>query len=694
MKRKISFILALTMLITIVPLTSFAEENYDKGLKEAIVKSKELFNIGSEYDKFTHNVTTRDGSTVFHLNWSDSKNKLGNVDVSIATDGTVVSYGKWKPIYDRQGPKLPKISKEEGLKIAKDFITKVSPKFANKIKHIDISELLNINSDGYNYYFVRTENNIPYYNNNIDIYVDKTTGEVKNYYANWDMNLEFSSKKDIISLEKAKKLYKEKIGINLIYKSTYMYTTPETFLAYGPLDINTGINAKDGEVIPLYNYYVPYEKTADMEAGDGALNELSPDEKKAVEEMSGLISKEEAEKIGREILEIDEEYKLNNINLYTSWRSDNDYNWEMSFMKKNDSKIYYSNISINAKTKKLVSFHKSYPFNENAKVKYNEDESLEIAQKFIKKLNPDNYKEIELKINPVRVNPPEEQRRYYFDFIRKIDNSYVQGEGITIYIDGVNGEVVEYRVNWSNQDFPSKDNVISIDKAYDILFNDIGIELKYMTNDRYDIDVEDKKEATLVYGLKNEKPANIDANTGTILNNNGNPYKTLTITNYKDIENSYAKDKINILTQYGIALPGENFNPNENINQKDFLYLLAKANSPYFEIDSSKDALYTHMINLGIIKENEKAPEKIVTKEEGIKYIIRAMNYAKIADLNDIYKDLFKDTKDIDPKLKGYVSIAHGLGIVQGDNDKLYPKVELKREDGASMIYNYLFNVN
>ncbi|NMB27766.1 MAG: S-layer homology domain-containing protein, partial [Tissierellia bacterium] len=54
-------------------------------------------------------------------------------------------------------------------------------------------------------------------------------------------------------------------------------------------------------------------------------------------------------------------------------------------------------------------------------------------------------------------------------------------------------------------------------------------------------------------------------------------------------------------------------------------------------------------------------------------------------------KDLFKDTKDIDPKLKGYVSIAYGLRIVEGAGGKLNPKAELKREDGANMIYNYLF---
>ena len=181
MKRKIAFLLALTMFLTIIPLNSFAQ-NYDKQLKKAIVRSKELFNIGSEYDEFRQEVSTREGQVLFYLNWSDSKGKLGNVNVTITEDGTVTSFSKWKPRYDEQRPQLPKISKEEGLKTAEDFIKKVSPKFADSIKYIDVQEPLNIYSDGYNYYFIRTENGIPYYNNNINIYIDNSTGSKRLLY--------------------------------------------------------------------------------------------------------------------------------------------------------------------------------------------------------------------------------------------------------------------------------------------------------------------------------------------------------------------------------------------------------------------------------------------------------------------------------------------------------------------------------
>lgn len=689
MRRKISFILALIIIFTAIPFISLAQD-YDKQLEEAILKSKKLFNIGSEYDNFTHSVSSYNGTTVFYLNWSDKDEKLGYIEVSITVDGTVLSYSKWKPSYGEDRPKLPKVSKEEGLKKANDFINKVSPEFAKSIKYIDNEELLNVNSDRYYYNFVRTYNGIPYYNNTIDISVDNITGEVVNYYANWQFDLKFQDANNIISLEESEKLYKEKIGLELLYKSAFVKDKEKTFLVYAPLNTNLGINAKDGEVISFYDYIGIYDRGNDMGGAISKEAELSPDERKAVEGIQGIISKEKAEKIAKDTLKLDSGYKLDYISLYNEWNTKDKYFWQMSFSKGTDNDSYYASASIDAKTGDIIYLYKYNPTSSDKKVKYNQEESLNIAKEFINRMEPDKVQLIELNENIEDVRPLKEQRSYYFNFIRKVDNAYVQNEGIYITVDAVNGEIAEYRIEWSDKEFPSQDNTIAIDKAYEVLFDDIGLELKYIRNEGYGNENE-AKEAILVYGLKQDKPINIDAYTGNILNYNGEIYNKASVISYKDIDSSYAKEKINILAKYGISLPGEEFRPKEKIIQKDFLYLLAKANSPYMEIDDV-DSLYSYLIRMNIVKEDEKAPERIVTKEEAVKYIIRAMNYDEIADLTQIYKDLFKDTGSIDPKLKGYVAIAYGLNIVQGDNGYLNPKAQLNREDAANMIYNYLFN--
>mgnify|MGYP001287490266 FL=1 len=692
MRRKLCLILALIMLFTAIPHTTFALQDYDKQLEQAIIKCKKLFNIGDEYDKFNSSVSNYDGTTVFYLVWTDSKGQLGSIDVSITADGDVLSYSKWDISYKQDRPKLPKISKEEGLKIAKQFIQKVSPKFANNIKYIDNQEPLDVNSDRYTYRFIRTEKGIPYYNNSIDIHVSNSTGQVLKYYVNWDMNIVFADNKGIITVDEAQKLYREKIGLNLLYKLKYVGDSSETYLAYGPLNTNLAIEAKKGEVVSYYEYIGIYDRGAMGGIEKSIQEELSPDEKKAIESLSGIIPKKEAEQIGREILGLDSKYKLEYINLYKYYIDDSIYLWEIGFTKENNNDSYYARISIDAKTGNLISFYKYIPTDPSKKPKFNREESIKIAEEFIDKMNPDKKDLIEFNQYSNGVVPLDDQQNYYFEFNRKLGNAYVENEGIYVSVDAVNGVVNNYSINWSNRDFPSQDNVIPLDEAYEILYSEIGLELKYIVAENNGKNPSDKREAILVYGLSNNKPANIDANTGIILDYNGKPFKESIKSSYKDIEDSYAKDKINVLVQYGIALPGEEFKPKDKIIQRDFLYMLAKANSPYVEIDDSEDKLYSYLMNVGVVKEGERFPERVVTKEEAIKFIIRALNYDEIADISEIYKDLFKDTKDISPGLKGYVAIAYGLKIVEGYNGFLNPKAELKREDAASIIYNYLFN--
>lgn len=698
MKKRVSAVLAIVMILTLIPIGSFAQQNFDKQLKEAITKSKELFNIGKEYDKFSSDVSSYDGKTAFHLNWSDSKEKLGSINVSVTVDGEILSYSKYKPYYGENRPKLPKVSKDQGLKIAKDFIGKVSPDIAKNMEYVDRDEQLDIYSDSYNYFFTRTVNGIPYSENNINITVDNITGEVRDYYTNWDKDIVFSEAKDVISNEKAQELYKEKIGLKLIYKTSYMETEPRLYLTYASLRNDVGIDAKNGEVVQI-DYYGPYYEGMDMHMGakgEENAEDLSPDEQKAVESVSGLISEEEAEKLGRKYLEIDKDYKLESANLYKNWKNKGEYKWYLGFVKNVNGVEKYSNVAINAKSKELISFYRWADVNSNKEIKYSEKQALDIAKNFIAKTNPEkvnNIEFIESISNSSRVEG-DPQKIVYLNFMRIEDGAYVLDDAIRVSVDLTEGKIIEYEIDWYNGKLPSKDKVISIDEAYDILFDKIGMEVRYTVPNRYDKIDNKKLEAILVYGLKKDRPNDIDANTGEILDYQGMPYVKREKISYKDIDKSYAKDKINILTQYGIGFPGDEFKPSEKLTQRDFLFLLAKANNSYLGSDilNNDEKLYSYLMNTGIVKDDEKAPKKIITKEEAIKYIIRALKYDKVADLNSIYKDLFKDTKDINPELKGYVSIAYGLKIVEGNNGYLRPKAELKREDGANLIYNFLFS--
>lgn len=687
MKRKLCFLLFIVVLATSIPSTIFAQD-YDKQLEKAIIKSKELFEIGDEYDKFDYNISKYDDETIFYLSWRDSEEELGSIYVTINSEGEVIRYEKNSKNSYENRPKLPNITLEEGYNTAVKFIEKVSPEVKDHLQYVENNEPLNVYYKNYSYEFRRIENGVPFYANRVVVYVDNYTGEVVDYYIYWDKDLVFDDTKGIISIDEAKEKYAEKIGLDLIYRVKYGEESKEYYLVYAPMNSSLSIDAKTGEVVTDIYIYNSIENMSKEMAAGGDIG-LSPEEQMAIDEIKGIISEDEAEKIGREILDLDEDYIMDSIRLYKEWGDEGNYYWSLYFMKESEDVYLRAGIRINAITKEVTYYYKRIPTPDGAKAKYDKEESLKIAMDFIEKMAPDKKDYVELMESPLPIRPLENQEYYYFELMRKYDNAYVYNNGIYIAVDAINGKVTEYHINWSNEELPSQDNIISIDKAYDTLFNEIGLELRYIRSNEGD---EEENTAILAYVLKEDKPAIIDANTGVILNSSGEPYTEKTIVSYKDIDSSYAKEKIEILAKFGIALPGDKFNPKEEMLQKDFLYLLCKAKRPYINTDDEEN-MYKYLVYEGIIKEEEKAPNRVITKEEAIKYIVRALGYEKIAQLDNIYKDIFKDSNDISEGLKGYVALAYGLNIVEGSNGYLNPNKAIKREDGANMIYNFLFNV-
>lgn len=691
--KKMVLLLSVAIIFSFfLPTVTLGEPEYNKKMEEAIDRSKKLFNIIDEYDIFDSSVSSYDGNTVFYLNWNDSSGKLGGVSVSAYSDGSIISYNKYKAYYEENQSNLPKFPKEEGLNIALKYIEKIDSHIANNVKYNESKEPLNPKSREYYYEFTRIINGVPYADNSLIVSIDKNTGELLSYNLNWNNNLSFPNKSRIISLEKAKKLFKEKIGLSLVYKTDYTYEKPKMYLVYTTLYGKKGIDAKSENVFN-YNRYDYLDEYNEINIkGKGNIG-IEPDERKAVEGISNLLSEKQAEEKAREILDIDNEYTLSDLNLYSYWKNKGEYVWTMNFTKSNEEVAKNSyNVSLNAKTGELKSFYHDCSQDENCEVKYNREEVLEIAEKYIGKMSSDKNEEIELvedildakKIDPI----------FYFNFIRKYNDAYVASDSISVSVDGRSGQVIGYNIDWSKEEIPDLTVNITLDDAYEILFEEVGMKLVYVEENNLSNEKDTTENIRMGYLLNPEKPLYISAETGEILDYNGKPFKVKTVQTYVDIDKSYAKEKIEVLAEHGLNLSGNKFKPKEKITQCQFLYLLARTNTSNFNLDDERsiENLYNYLINMKVIEESEKEPDKIITREESIKYIIKMMKYDKIAEATYIYKDIFKDSKDIDKELIGYVSVACGLNIVEGNNGYIRPKSELSRQDAAIMIYNYLFN--
>lgn len=702
MKNTLILILVFSILFSgIIPLTVYGETVDEEKLEGIILRLKELFGISNDYDNFVSRVSSYDGKANYFLNWSDSQEKLPNIRINVDSDGNINSYSKYYNQLTESESKLPKISKEEALNIALKFIEKVDPVVFKEIKLKESSQPISTWDRYYYFRFIRNINDIPYNSNTVNIDVDMQTGEVMSYYANWERDVEFPDAKNIISLDQARKVYKDEIGLKLVYKQKNTVRIMEDgqeedryFLAYSTLGELKGIDAITGKSISL-SYHFPYkdeiaEKQNVNGAGDAPI--ITPEEKEEIDKLRGLKTIEEVEKKAREILDLDTSYVLRNRNLYSSWDNTDEFYYSLSFVKTIDERELYTNISLNAKTLELQSFNKYTDVDDKVKPIINKAQALKLAKDYLTKINSDKVNQVEF----LELYEIEDKQQFYgFSFIRKVDDIYVESNAITIGVDAVNKEIYSYNINWYKGELPAKKNIITIDKAYDVLFNDIGFDLNYYDIYNYvNIDSENERDIKLVYSVNQDKPNIIDAFTGEILDYQGNVYKDKNIPTYNDIDDSYAKDKINTLSEYGVGFGSDKFNPKDTIIQKDFLYLLWQSMNPYRTSSATDiDEVYKNLIRQNIIKESEVNRERAVTKEEAVKYVIRAINLEKIAQIPNIYADIFKDVDDIDTNLKGYVTLAYGLKILNGDGTEyIRPKYELKREDAASIIYNYMFN--
>lgn len=696
--KKISLLLTFTMLVlSIIPSISYGENNYDKKLEENIVKAKELFNISSDYDKFNSNVNSYESNTTFNLNWRDTSKKLNNINITMDLDGNIISYDSYPEIYKEPTTKSPKNTKEELEKAALDFIKRISPDIRNSIKIQLNTYPIYPNDTNYSFTYVRYVNDIKYAQNTVNITLDKYTGKVINYYVNWDRNIEFPKIDKAMKLDKAKELFKEKLGLKPIYKWSRPYRPVDIredmgdyYLAYSPLDYNQGIDAITGEKTNI-DYYGSFRN--DKMSAEGGLGSegLTPAEQGEVDKLKSLFDSETAEQKMRQLVDIGDNYKAKSKSLYSDYNNPNQYRWNISFSKdENGNQMSFIDVSIDAKSGELLNFYKSLNYSETEKPTITKEKSIEIAKSYLNKQNPEKKEQIEFMENQYEYGENDgEPKTYNFQFIRKIDNVYVENDNIYIGVDAIKGEVYSYSVAWFKGEFPSRKNIISLDKAYEILWNKIGLELMYIKNFDEKGNIIKTK---LVYVLNSERPPIISAITGELLDYSGKPYSERQNINYSDIEKSYAKDKIKALAEYGIGFVGEKFLPNAEIKQSEYIYLLWKSINQYRTDQPNEEDMYNDFIRMGYMEEYEKAPQRIVTKGEGVKYIIRMMNLREVAEIKGIYSDIFKDGKSIKQEFKGYINIAYGLNIIKGNGTgNIEVEYGLKRQDAANMVYNYLF---
>ncbi|MDO6354641.1 S-layer homology domain-containing protein [Caloramator sp. CAR-1] len=686
MKKFLSSLLCFTLIFSLFSYTKAASTT-KIDLKNAILIAKSSFEFDDRDLKFTYNLNSNENKSFWNLSWT-GKNKQINIQVN-AQNGDIISMYRYEGEQTITN-KIPKYSKEKAKEVTEGLIRKlVGEKFKEFVYDEANSNYLYYNPN-YDFRYTRRINGIDYKDNFISVSVDKNNLKIMSYYFEYDYE-GVPTSQNIITLEKAKEIFESKMGLELSYKVFYDYEKNErnVKLIYTPKSSVYPIDAVTGEILknPIYIFTENSQKDA-----AGALPTLTPEEIKAIEENKKLISKEEVENILVQKLGLNKELNMEYINLGHDLYSDR-YIWTVYYSKTSQDKsnYYYFGATIDALTGEILSFYRNFPNIENYKEpKYTKQDAKKIAEDFINSLSKDKF----IKCQYREVLNVDEKYVYSFEY-RRIENSIpVANEGFTISISPYTGEVLHYYQTWSDIVFPKVENIISIDKAHNILYSKNNFKLNYMKYFDYDFKM-NKYFIKLVYSFTSYNFM-IDAKEGILLDYSGKPLKEVKKISYSDIKNSPYYNDINILIDIGIIDDeGENFYPNQMIRQKNFIKYIVKSLEPNYIIyrEDTKEEYenyYEIAIKKGIISSKEKNPNAYVTRQDAAKWIIRAMGVGFIAELSNLYTLNFKDSKLIPKNYKGYIALANELKIITPIKGYFMPRQSVTRGEAAKMLVNYL----
>jgi hypothetical protein len=717
LKRKIALILSFVLILTLViPAGGFAA-NMDKALENAIKIANTKFTVPQDY-KFSSSISTDNKKNIFNLNWNSSNTlEPGSINVRVDETGTIIGYSKYSQSDYIQTKKLPKFSRQEAKTKADAYIKGIDPTLSGNIKYEENAQS-NIMDTSYYLNYYRVVNGVPFYNDRVTVTINRETGALQDFNRQWTDNLTFPAVTGTLSVKNAQEAYVKNLGLKLIYKYTNTDDVLKTYAVYTPIydNGNYGVNALTGELQRISNNYYGFNESAmmadntkDIRAASGIV-QLSPDELKAVQNASELMSLDEAEKIARssKFLSITTNSKLESYNLNTNWPSKEDYIWSLQFNKPASDKTKYNeytSVTVNAKTGEITGFYRGVPAADNTTTKVKGDlvTAKAAVDTFLQENYPQYYRQAQYDklASESNINGSSDTT-YNFIYSRIVNGIIFPDNGLNVTYDNVSGTITGFNLTWFNIAFPSVDKAIGTTAACEKLFGSVGLNLNYKSEYTENIEAikianpAEISKVVLVYALDPNKPLFLDANTGSLLNQDGDAYKETVKVNYSDIKGNAAEKQIMVLADNGVYLEGAQFMPNSEITQKDFLTLLSKTLNYYGPVITEKsalkdiDELYAFLQREGVVKAGEKVPDSAVTREDAVKFLIRALKYDKVADIKGIFNIGFEDKASISPSLSGYVAIAAGLGIIDTKSAEFKPKEKMTRGESAIMIYNYL----
>jgi len=671
MKKFVSLMLILSVILGCVTVT-----HADEKLEKLTLSVKQRLEIPEKYTEFSTNTRwNRDGSQTVYFEWRTEEDDFINVCATM--DGIITDY--YNSAYEtRRG--ISKISAEKAVEIADGFMQKINPQIASE--YVFPEE--DVRKDyGISIIAERFVGKARVSGDQASITLDGKTGEVVSLYVLYT-DYDFESQEGVISLDDAKTKFSERTQLSICYMDGKDGKIIPVYLDYGKIyEEGFGLDAFTGEGV----YYMPESDNRGGTGGAtndkfmGAITEdsaadiyLTETELKDISKYENYITKEDAEKKLKSIKAFGIENFILQSASYSekyTYKDDERVSDGMNLSLRFTSDKLYARAVLDAESGEILSFYRNQAEGEN---KIDSQKAEKIADDFMAEYCNKPY------MKATMIERHGLSRNIYFEEVETVP--YINNE-TSVNVDLNSGYISDYNNGFDKYDKTKVvdwSQTIANNMAHKNYINGCEYELVYIdiygttAMPLYKIEVKDENEKVykLFYRIK-EKPYVVDALTGELLRAAGEPYEK-TYKSFKDIEGHWCETAVNALVDNGfMQLVSPNFNPNDAITVKEANEMLSMA------------SLYRKNID-------KKSTENL-NRTEAVKAIICGAGYEKVGKLSEIYKPVFADYLNIPEEDMGFVALAKGLGIINGDqNGNFNPHLITTKAAFAVMIYNYILS--
>ncbi|MGG3927134.1 YcdB/YcdC domain-containing protein [Metabacillus fastidiosus] len=584
-----------------------------------------------------------------------------------------------------------KITEDKAKEIAQAFLNKFP---RNSEYKLDNNYSLSYGSQAltepirYSFSFVRTKDKVAIPDQQIQITV-LANGEVTEFH-------QFSGNTGSASYDDIKKALpenqiaskiKENLSINLQYKVDYNYLTGgrQVKLVYQPASEVLGVHALSGKWQTINGL------SPNFPSGKGI--ELISTQPLKPKHTS--FSLKEAKVFAEKLLKIDsDEVKLRIDSIDEGKNYDGQEVININYTYDYSNGGYGSSLELDKQTGEIISYHdiksevlREIGQGEDEEKTISSKEALNQAVKYLKEFSPSYLYNYAMPTGEAHFS--HETNSFYIVFPRVVNGILVNGNELSVSVSS-DGSLLGLNVNHSKiENWPSTQNVISKDKATEEFFKQLSLELQYINTEAG----ADNNHYDLIYTPVFNKNlySFLDANTGE-WNSDFDKKNDQPV-----VSHPWAEKELNHLINTGI-LNVENintFNADAQVTKGAAIEVIIKSLTPYYDYYSGEEnatqtfenispdhPLYLvveRAVMLGIL-EGENAtfdPNERLTREELAVWYIRILGLEQAAKKENIYKLDFADANDVQAKNKGFVALAHSLGLLPASNDRFNPKQEV-----------------